>query len=103
MSKLLSFKVQGRESWGVVVGDDVADLGQAFPQYPTLQSYIAADRLARAEADAAEAPVRIKLADIDYLPVITQPEKIICAVRNYLDHHQEVTAAGLLRTPHQRH
>jgi len=97
MSKLLSFKVQGRESWGVVVGDDVADLGQALPQYPTLQSYIAADRLVRAEADAAEAPVRVKLADIDYLPVITQPEKIICAVRNYLDHHQEVTAAGLQR------
>lgn len=97
MSKLLSFKVAGRESWGVVVGDSVADLGQALPQYPTLQSYIAADRLARAEADAAEAQVRVKLADIEYLPVIPRPEKIICAVRNYLDHHQEVTAAGLQR------
>jgi 2-keto-4-pentenoate hydratase/2-oxohepta-3-ene-1,7-dioic acid hydratase in catechol pathway len=29
--------------------------------------------------------------------VIPRPEKIICAVRNYMDHHQEVLAAGLQR------
>ena len=32
MSKLLSFKVQGRESWGVVVRDSLADRGRAQPQ-----------------------------------------------------------------------
>ncbi len=29
--------------------------------------------------------------------MIPKPEKIVCAVRNYLDHHQEVLAAGMQR------
>ena len=29
--------------------------------------------------------------------MITQPEKIVCAIRNYHDHHREVVAAGLDR------
>ncbi|HET7834227.1 MAG TPA: fumarylacetoacetate hydrolase family protein, partial [Variovorax sp.] len=36
-------------------------------------------------------------SDVKYLPVIPQPEKIVCAVRNYMDHHQEVLAAGMQR------
>ncbi|WP_428777152.1 fumarylacetoacetate hydrolase family protein, partial [Streptomyces flavovirens] len=34
---------------------------------------------------------------IKYLPVIPRPEKIVCAVRNYLDHHQEAVAFGMKR------
>jgi len=95
--KLLSFEHQGRASWGAVLGQNVADLGRAYPQYPTLQAYIAAGRLAAAAQDAASAPQVIPLTAIRYLPVITQPEKIICAIRNYHDHHKEVVAAGLDR------
>src|SRR5690606_14615946 len=39
----------------------------------------------------------LPLEGLHYLPVITQPEKIVCAVRNYMDHHQEVLAAGMQR------
>jgi len=95
--KLLSFNYQGRDSWGAVVGDAVADLGRAYPQYPTLQAYIAAGRVPQAAVDAAGVSADIPLAAIEYLPVITQPEKIICAIRNYHDHHKEVVAAGLDR------
>jgi 2-keto-4-pentenoate hydratase/2-oxohepta-3-ene-1,7-dioic acid hydratase in catechol pathway len=95
--KLLSFEYQGRASWGAVMGERIADLGRALPQFPTLQSYIAADRLSNAADDAATAGADIALADIKYLPVITQPEKIVCAIRNYHDHHKEVVAAGLDR------
>lgn len=95
--KLLSFEYAGRASWGAVIGDQVADLGRAFPQYPTLQSYLAAGRLGQVQADAATVPADIALSAIRYLPVITQPEKIVCAIRNYHDHHREVVAAGLDR------
>jgi 2-keto-4-pentenoate hydratase/2-oxohepta-3-ene-1,7-dioic acid hydratase in catechol pathway len=95
--KLLSFEHAGRASWGAVVGDRVADLGRAYPQYPTLQAYIAAGRLGAAAHDASHVTADIPLADIRYLPVITQPEKIVCAIRNYHDHHREVVAAGLDR------
>ena len=95
--KLLSFEYQGQASWGAVVGEHVADLGRAYPQYPTLQAYIAAGRTPQAAADAASVPANIPLAAIRYLPVITQPEKIVCAIRNYHEHHREVVAAGLDR------
>lgn len=97
--KLLSFEHAGRASWGAVLGDQVADLGRALPQYPSLQSYIAAGRLhlAQADAEAVGAQARLPLSAIRYLPVIPQPEKIICAIRNYHDHHREVVAAGLDR------
>jgi len=95
--KLLSFEYKGLASWGAVMGERVADLGRAYPQYPTLQSYIAAGRIPQAAADAATVSADIPLAEIRYLPVIPQPEKIICAIRNYHDHHKEVVAAGLDR------
>ncbi len=95
--KLLSFEHAGRASWGAVVGDHVADLGRAFPQYSTLQSYLAAGRTGQAAADAASVAADLPLSAIRYLPVIPQPEKIVCAIRNYHDHHREVVAAGLDR------
>jgi 2-keto-4-pentenoate hydratase/2-oxohepta-3-ene-1,7-dioic acid hydratase in catechol pathway len=95
--KLLSFVNHGRETWGAVVGDGVVDLGAVFPQYPTLAEYIGSGAYLNAAKDAAGQPVVGKLNDITYLPVIPKPEKIICAVRNYMDHHQEVLAAGMHR------
>lgn len=95
--KLLSFEHAGRASWGAVVGDHVADFGRAFPQYPTLQAYLAAGRLGQVQADAATLRAGLPLAAVRYLPVIPQPEKIVCAIRNYHDHHREVVAAGLDR------
>ena len=95
--KLLSFIHQGRETWGAVVGDGVVDLGAARSSQPTLADYIASgDYLQAAEHVKALKPVA-KLAEITYLPVIPRPEKIVCAVRNYMDHHKEVLAAGMQR------
>jgi len=95
--KLLSFVHQGVESWGAVVGEQIANLGRAYPQYPTLQAYLEADRLPRLAEDVAAVVADVPLAEIRYLPVITRPEKIVCAIRNYHDHHREVVAAGLDR------
>jgi 2-keto-4-pentenoate hydratase/2-oxohepta-3-ene-1,7-dioic acid hydratase in catechol pathway len=95
--KLLSFEHGGRASWGVVQGDYLADMGRAYPEYPTLSAYIAAGRLPAVAQDAAAVPADIALDAIRFLPVITQPEKIVCAIRNYHDHHREVVAAGLDR------
>lgn len=96
--KLLSFIHQGRETWGALVGaDGVVDLGKAMPQYPTLTDYIASGAYLKASADVANKAADVRLADITFLPVIPKPEKIVCAVRNYMDHHQEVLAAGMHR------
>jgi 2-keto-4-pentenoate hydratase/2-oxohepta-3-ene-1,7-dioic acid hydratase in catechol pathway len=96
--KLLSFIHQGRETWGALIGPDaIVDLGKALPQYPHLVDYIASGAYLQASHDVANKSADVKLADITFLPVIPKPEKIVCAVRNYMDHHQEVLAAGMQR------
>ncbi len=96
--KLLSFIHQGRETWGALIGPDaIVDLGKALPQYPALVDYIASGAYLQANKDVANLSADVKLADITFLPVIPKPEKIVCAVRNYMDHHQEVLAAGMQR------
>ena len=95
--KLLSFIHQGRETWGAVVGDGVIDLQRVFPQYPTLVDYIASESYLQAAEHVKGRSVDAQLADITFLPVIPRPEKIVCAVRNYMDHHNEVIAAGMQR------
>jgi 2-keto-4-pentenoate hydratase/2-oxohepta-3-ene-1,7-dioic acid hydratase in catechol pathway len=92
--KLLSFVRDGRETWGVVMGDGVVDLGAVLPQYPDLTAYIAAGRHLRAAEDVEGRSPDVALEDITFLPVIPRPEKIVCVARNYLSHHQEVLAAG---------
>ncbi|MFO1198092.1 MAG: fumarylacetoacetate hydrolase family protein [Burkholderiaceae bacterium] len=94
--KLLSFKLAGKDTWGAVVGDRVVDLGAATG-IASLAEFIASPRYAQREAIVAQAAPVAALADIEYLPVIPRPEKIVCAVRNYMDHHQEVLAAGMQR------
>jgi 2-keto-4-pentenoate hydratase/2-oxohepta-3-ene-1,7-dioic acid hydratase in catechol pathway len=95
--KLLSFVLDGRETWGAVVGDGVVDLGRRIPACATLADYIASGRYLKAAEDVQGLSADAPLAGLTYLPVIPRPEKIVCAVRNYMDHHQEVLAAGMHR------
>lgn len=94
--KLLSYLDGSHEEWGVVVGEGVAPLS-AHTGCATLADFIGSEAYARraeiVEGLKAERP----LAGLHHLPVIPRPEKIVCAVRNYMDHHQEVLAAGMQR------
>ena len=96
--RLLSYSYNGKESWGAVVGDGVFDLCSALGgKHPTLLDFIASDDYARRDSLVAGKKADVPLSKIRYLPVITRPEKIVCLVRNYMDHHKEVVAAGLKR------
>ncbi len=95
--KLLSFLVGDRGSWGAAVGTGVVDLGRALPNYPSLADFIGSDDFSRRDALVAGKQPDLDLSDITFLPVIPRPEKIVCAVRNYLDHHNEAVAFGLKR------
>ncbi|MFL5017026.1 MAG: fumarylacetoacetate hydrolase family protein [Rhizobium sp.] len=94
--KLLSFLNNGRETWGAIVGDGVVDLGSKLP-HATLHDFIASGDFEKRDSVMARHKPDLKLADINYLPVIPRPEKIVCAVRNYLDHHHEAVAFGMQR------
>lgn len=94
--KLLSYLHAGQEKWGVVVGDGVADL-TSRTAHPTLAQFIGSADFTRREAICAGLRAELPLDRLTYLPVVPRPEKIVCAVRNYMDHHQEAVSAGLKR------
>ena len=94
--RLMSYQHAGRETWGVVIGDGVADLSQRTG-CATLADFIASADFARRESIVSGLQADLKLSEVTFLPVIPRPEKIVCAVRNYMDHHQEVLAAGMQR------
>ena len=92
--KLLSYNHAGRPTWGAVVENGVVELAQRTG-HATLAEFIgSADFDRRDDIVAGLKPV-VSLDQVAFMPVIPKPEKIICAVRNYLDHHQEVVAAGM--------
>jgi 2-keto-4-pentenoate hydratase/2-oxohepta-3-ene-1,7-dioic acid hydratase in catechol pathway len=94
--KLLSFMNGAREDWGVVVGDGVASLA-ARTGCATLAEFLGSDAFARRAQFAEGLRAELPLQGLRFLPVIPRAEKIVCAVRNYMDHHQEVLAAGMQR------
>ncbi|GLH79574.1 5-carboxymethyl-2-hydroxymuconate isomerase [Bradyrhizobium sp. SSBR45G] len=87
--KFASFTIQNTPSWGLVEGDTIADLGAALrDRFPDLKSAIAADALPEAAA-AASGARRHPLSAITYLPVIPNPDKILCIGLNYETHRKE--------------
>lgn len=96
--KLASFTTKGRESYGAVQGDRIVDLGQHFAgKYAALADFIGSADFAARDKIVAGLKADLALNDVTLLPVIPRPEKIVCMVRNYMDHHQEVLAAGMHR------
>jgi 2-keto-4-pentenoate hydratase/2-oxohepta-3-ene-1,7-dioic acid hydratase in catechol pathway len=87
--KFASFKIDNSPSWGLVEGDTIADLGALLhDRYPDLKSAIAANALNEAAAGAAKAR-RHPLSAITWLPVIPNPDKILCIGLNYEMHRKE--------------
>jgi 2-keto-4-pentenoate hydratase/2-oxohepta-3-ene-1,7-dioic acid hydratase in catechol pathway len=94
--KLISFVRDKKETWGAVVDGGVVDLTERLG-HPTLVSFITSSDFDRRDRLVAGLKPEVSLDDITYLPTIPRPEKIVCAVRNYMDHHNEAIAAGLKR------
>jgi 2-keto-4-pentenoate hydratase/2-oxohepta-3-ene-1,7-dioic acid hydratase in catechol pathway len=87
--KLASFKIGNNRSWGVIEGEDALDVGAVLKhRYPDLKSVIAADALS-AVGEAAREAKRYPTADIAWLPVIPNPDKILCIGLNYETHRKE--------------
>ena len=87
--KITSFRdAAGRASYGLVRDDGLVDLGKRLAGAPTLKALLAAGRLAEAAGFASAAP-DCRLADVTLLPVVPDPDKIICVGLNYRDHVAE--------------
>ncbi len=86
--RLSSVKIAGRETWGVVQGEEFLDVGAVLKdRYADLKAAVTAnlDGVSEAIASAEATPV----SDVNWLPVIGNPEKILCVGLNYETHRKE--------------
>jgi len=88
--RLLSFSADGKDSFGAVSGDGVVTLNAKVGR-PSLAAALAADGVEALRRAAHGATPDRKLADVRFLPVIPQPNKILCAGVNYRAHAAEVS------------
>ena len=88
--KLLSFSIQGQQSFGLVQDQSVVDLKKHFAnKYVDLKSLLAQENFIEVVKSAEHVAPDYALADIQFEPVIPNPEQIFCIGLNYAEHVQE--------------
>ncbi len=88
--RLSSFVKASRPSYGIVKNGGVIDLGQRLGnRYPTLRALLTAGGLSQAARIAEAEEPDAFLNELQFAPVIPDPDKIICVGLNYRDHVEE--------------
>jgi len=87
--KFLSFERNGRASFGAVTSAGVIDLGAKHNDLADLRAAISAGRLSELASEAAAADADCALSDVEFLPTITNPQKVICIGVNYANRNAE--------------
>lgn len=88
--KLLSYRLGDRETYGAVFEGAVRDLGKVFGDtMPTLRAALKAGAAEDLIVAAREVNPECGLDEIEFLPVIPDPDKIICVGLNYATHIKE--------------
>jgi 2-keto-4-pentenoate hydratase/2-oxohepta-3-ene-1,7-dioic acid hydratase in catechol pathway len=97
--KLVSFMNQGVASYGAVHGDRVLDLKPLLgAQAPDLKALITQKMLGEAQAALQQHTPTLLLSDLTLLPVIPNPNKVVCVGLNYAEHVRE-TGRELTESP----
>lgn len=87
--RLTSFQTTEGESWGVVEGDWILDAGSLLHhQYPDLRSVLVSGSWAKVRELLPRAP-RHSVRQVEWLPPVPNPSKIICIGLNYHSHRKE--------------
>ncbi|HEY7239351.1 MAG TPA: 5-carboxymethyl-2-hydroxymuconate isomerase, partial [Burkholderiales bacterium] len=84
--KLSTYQTAQGASYGIVTAKGIVDLKRYLGnQYPDLKSLIAGNALSQAVQYAGAAP-DYQASDVTWLPVIPNPDKIVCVGLNYQEH-----------------
>ena len=84
--KIISYLHLNRPGWGMVTDASITPLQSV--QYPTVLSALQAGKLMEIVAAKSQA-ASLQLANIEFLPVVTNPGKIFCVGHNYEEHRLE--------------
>jgi 2-keto-4-pentenoate hydratase/2-oxohepta-3-ene-1,7-dioic acid hydratase in catechol pathway len=98
--KLASYKVRGRDSFGVVMGDGVVDLKTRLaPQFTSVLDLLREDGLDIAREAARGVRADFPLREVELLPPVTAPEKILCIGINFANRNADYGDAEVPKYP----
>jgi 2-keto-4-pentenoate hydratase/2-oxohepta-3-ene-1,7-dioic acid hydratase in catechol pathway len=97
--RLASYNLRGRPSFGAVVGDGIVDLRARLSRYATLLEVFRAGALDLAKAAVAGVRPDVPLAEVELLPPLIAPEKILCIGINYKNRERDYDFAELPKYP----
>ncbi|EOW1327776.1 fumarylacetoacetate hydrolase family protein [Klebsiella aerogenes] len=87
--KLASYLLNGVRSYGIVTDDGIVDLGSRLGQrYGDLKVLLAGNAVTEARAFAHE-KADVAMEQVEFLPVIETPGKILCVGMNYAEKRKE--------------
>jgi 2-keto-4-pentenoate hydratase/2-oxohepta-3-ene-1,7-dioic acid hydratase in catechol pathway len=97
--RLASYSLHGRPSFGAVVGEGIVDLRPRLHRFASLVEVFRALALDQAEAAAADVRPDERLAEVELLPPLLAPEKILCVGVNYKNRPQDYDIATTPKYP----
>ncbi len=87
--KLASFRIADRDSYGAVMEDGVAEASQAFRRrFADLRAVLEAGATPELAGNVEEN--RLPADELEFLPPVTRPDKILCVGVNYRPHIAEM-------------
>ncbi len=87
--KFVSFLLKGEAKFGISDGKNIIDLTDKILGARTLKELIEKKAISEAKKYASENDKNININEIEFLPLIPNPGKIICVGLNYSEHVKE--------------
>jgi 2-keto-4-pentenoate hydratase/2-oxohepta-3-ene-1,7-dioic acid hydratase in catechol pathway len=97
--RLASYNMRGRPSYGAVIGDGIVDLRPRLARYSTLLELFRIPALAEAKAAAEGVRPDVSVSDVELLPPLLAPEKILCIGINYANRGQDYNVTNNPKYP----
>jgi 2-keto-4-pentenoate hydratase/2-oxohepta-3-ene-1,7-dioic acid hydratase in catechol pathway len=97
--RFASYSLHGRPSFGAVVGEGIVDLRPRLHRFASLVEVFRAQALDQAKAAAAGVRPDVPLAEVELLPPLVAPEKILCVGVNYKNRPQDYDIATTPKYP----
>jgi 2-keto-4-pentenoate hydratase/2-oxohepta-3-ene-1,7-dioic acid hydratase in catechol pathway len=88
--KLVTYRHQGKETFGAVAGNGVIELGSRLGgRYAGVRALLEAGGVGEARKTADAAKPDVALDQIEFLPPVRDPGKLLCVGLNYKTHVEE--------------
>jgi 2-keto-4-pentenoate hydratase/2-oxohepta-3-ene-1,7-dioic acid hydratase in catechol pathway len=97
--RLASYALRGRPSFGAVAGDGIVDLRPRLHRFQNLSEVFRARALDQAKAASDGVRPDVPLTEVELLPPLAAPEKILCIGINYANRGQDYNVTNNPKYP----